>query len=371
MRLKKSGLCAALCGIALLTGCVSPLANKSADQAVRKIMLQNWNSKGYNIDADIGFDELNVAEVDKAKEDGGQLEQAAASAADQIARSMRLNVRAALDVPGGKLELIPALRLERRNLLTSVQLPLQFHAKDLSLLVDPSAAYLFVPEMQAYEGKFLRVRLPQRVADNFPLQAMYQAMPKLLDEAYAKVDKQAFSFQPLDSRAAELGARYRLRIAMNRAQENQMASHIIAGLIQVARQEAARKPQIKPGPLGSESLLQLIDSLIKASEANPLNSSTVSDLYVSRGGDLLAIRQTIRFDSPRFRGQAHADIRYSNQGKPVFAFQPAEADILDLERLDKPEWLKSLGLALHALNQAPAADDEGAAAATPDASAAQ
>ncbi|UGA38512.1 hypothetical protein JOS77_01345 [Chromobacterium haemolyticum] len=169
--------------------CVSPLANKSADQAVRKIMLQNWNSKGYNIDADIGFDELKVADVDKAKEDGGQLEQAAASAADQIARSMRLNIKAALDVPGGKLELIPALRLERRNLLTSVQLPLQFHAKDLSLLVDPSAAYLFVPEMQAYEGKFLRVRLPQRVADNFPLQAMYQAMPKLLDEAYAKVDK--------------------------------------------------------------------------------------------------------------------------------------------------------------------------------------
>ncbi|MCD5362267.1 hypothetical protein [Chromobacterium aquaticum] len=369
MQLKKTGLCAALCALALLGGCASPLTNKSADEATRKVVIQNWNSRGYNIDADIGFDELRMAKPKHADEEVSELEMT--EVMDQVARSMRFSVKGALDASGGRLELIPALRLERRNLLVSVQLPLQFHAKDMSLLVDPSAAYLFLPDLRPYEGKFLRVRLPQRVADNFPLKAMYQAMPKLLDEAYAKVDKQAFSFQPLDERARELGARYQLRIAMNHAQENQLATHIVDGLIKVAQQEAARKPQLKPGPLGSESLLQLIKSLLSVTEANPLNSNTVSDLYVSRGGDLLAIRQTIRFNSPDFRGQAHADIRYSHLGKPVFAFQPGAADIVDLEQLEKPEWLKPLGLALRALDQPPAAAGEGAAETAPDASAAQ
>jgi hypothetical protein len=45
------------------------------------------------------------------------------------------------------MELIPSFRFERRNLQASLSLPLELNLQDFSLLVDPSAFDLFVPEL--------------------------------------------------------------------------------------------------------------------------------------------------------------------------------------------------------------------------------
>ena len=56
------------------------------------MVIQNWNSRGYNIDADIGFDELRMAKPKHADEEVSELEMT--EVMDQVARSMRFSVRA-------------------------------------------------------------------------------------------------------------------------------------------------------------------------------------------------------------------------------------------------------------------------------------
>jgi hypothetical protein len=58
------------------------------------------------------------------------------------------------------MELIPSFRFERRNLQASLSLPLELNLQDFSLLVDPSAFDLFVPELYSEQTRFVRFRCP-------------------------------------------------------------------------------------------------------------------------------------------------------------------------------------------------------------------
>lgn len=350
---------AALSSLALLTGCATPLAGKTPDEATRKVMLQNWQNASYNFDAQIGFDKLVFTDRDSklAQPD-------IADTIDQVGRAVRVNVSGAVDAPNGRVEAIPELRFERRNLLASIKVPLQFHAQDMSLLVDPSAVDLFLPSLRKQSGKFIRAKLPAEMASQIPLKAMYQAMPKIIDDAYAQADKQAFSFQPLDAYAGEIGAHYKLRMELSRQQEQKLTLQMLDGLAKVAR-EQAKQPDDKSG---AEAMIRLVQSLVKLDPVSGDKSRTVSDIYASRGGDLLALRQKVHVEAPEFSGDAYVNVRYSHYGKPQFVYQLSENDIVDFDKLDMPDWLKDTDKLLpgeHA--EAPAA----AAAAEPQAQAAQ
>lgn len=356
---------AALSSLVLLTGCATPLAGKTPDEATRKVMLQNWQNASYNFDAQIGFDKLVFADAD-AKADKPDV----ADIVDQVGRSIRVNVSGALDAPAGRVEAIPELRFERRNLMSSIKMPLQFQAKDMSLLVDPSAVDLFLPSLRKHSGKFIRAKLPADMADKIPLKEMYQAMPKIIDDAYAQVDKQAFSFQPLDAYAGEIGAHYKLRMELSRGQEQKLTLQMLDGLAKVAR-EQAKPADDKSGEdkSGTESMIRLVQSLIKLEPSSGDKSRTISDIYASRGGDLLALRQKVHIEAAEFSADAYVNVRYSHYGKPQFVYQLSENDIVDFDKLELPDWLKDTDKLLpgeHGEAAAPAA-----AAAQPQAQAAQ
>ncbi|OBU87418.1 hypothetical protein [Chromobacterium subtsugae] len=339
----KLAAAAALSSLALLTGCATPLAGKPADEATRKVIAQNWQNASYNFDGQLGFTQLRFIDSE------GKLSQPdIADTVDQVGRSIKMNISGAIDAPTGRLELTPELRFERRNLLASVKVPLQFHAQDMSLLVDPSAIDLALPSLRKNPGKFIRAKLPADIAAKIPLKEMYQAMPQILDQAYAQVDKKAFSFEPLDAYADEVGAKYKLRLTLSKEQEQKMTLQILDGLAKAAHQQAAQ-PDDK---FNAESMLTLVRDLVKLSPAGEMNGQTVSDIYVSRGGELEAIRQTIHMTSAEFSADAYFNLRYSHHGKPQFVYQPAESDIIDYDKLELPDWLKSKAGA----DEAPAAD---------------
>ncbi|MEO9383909.1 hypothetical protein [Chromobacterium phragmitis] len=327
----KLAAAAALSSLALLAGCATPLAGKTPDEAARKVMVQNWQNASYNFDAQIGFDKLAFS-----GKDSKLAEPEIADTIDQVGRSIRIQVSGALDAPTGRLEAIPELRFERRNLLASVKVPLQFHAQDMSLLVDPSAVDLFLPSLRKQSGKFIRAKLPADMAAKMPLKEMYQAMPQVIDQAYAAVDKQAFSFQPLDAYAGEVGARYKLRMTLNHEQEQKLTLQMLDGLAKVAR-EQAKQPNDK---LSAEAMIRLVQGFVSAAPASFGKNLTVSDIYVSRGGDLRAMRQQIHIETPEFNGDAYVHTRYSHYGKPQFVYQLGESDIVDYDKLELPKWLK-------------------------------
>lgn len=320
--------------LALLGGCASPLAGKSADQATRQVLRENLQHASYNFSGELGFTSLHGSSAD---DDKPQL----AYTINQVARSIKVAVSGAVDQDSKRLELIPAFRFDRRNLQANITLPLQLNLRDFSLLVDPAAFDLLMPELYSEKPRFVRFRLPAEQASKIPLDAMLQALPGLVDEGYGAVDKQVFTLEPLDATARQLGASYQLRIAMNPLQESQIVVHIVDGLAKVVQQEAERQGRPEDGKQ-AVAASQLIRVLTQRSAADLQATRTVSHLYANRQGQLLGVNQEITLDTPQLHGLAYLHLRYSNHGKPVFAYQPTADDIIDYEQLPKPQWLKSL-----------------------------
>jgi len=207
--------------------------------------------------------------------------------------------------------------------------------------VDPAALDLFVPELYSEQARFVRFKLPSDMASKIPLDAMLKALPGLADEGYGTVDKQVFTLEALDATARQLGASYQLRIAMNPQQESQIALYILDGLIKVIQHEAERQGRPDDGKQAA-STMQLARILLQNSASQMQASRTVSHLYANRQGQLLGVNQEITLDTPQLRGLAYLHLRYNNHGKPVFAYQPAASDIIDYDKLSKPQWLKQL-----------------------------
>lgn len=321
--------------LALLGGCASPLAGKSADLATRQVLRENLQHASYNFSGELGFTSLHGSSTDDGKP---QL----AYTINQVARSTKVAVSGAVDQDSKRLELIPAFRFERRNLQASLTLPLQLNLQDFSLLVDPAAFNLFLPELYSEQPRFVRFKLPRNMANRIPLDAMLQALPGLVDEGYGSVDKQVFTLETLDATAHELGASYQLRIAMNPLQESQVVVHIVDGLAKVVQQEAERQGRPEDGKQAAAAS-QLIRALTQRSSADLQATRTVSHLYANRQGQLLGVNQEIMLDTPQLHGRAYIHLRYSNHGKPVFAYQPGPDDIIDYDKLPKPQWLQDLG----------------------------
>ena len=316
----------------LLAGCASPLAGKPADLATRQVLRDNLQHASYNFSGELGFTSLHGSNADDAKP---QL----SYTINQVARSTKVVINGALDQTSKRMEIIPAFRFERRNLQASLSVPLELNLQDFSLLVDPSAFDLFAPELYSEQTRFVRFQLPQDIAGKIPLDAMIKALPGLVDEGYGTVDKQVFTLEPLDATARQLGASYQLRIAMNPQQESQVALYILDGLVKVIQQEAQRQGRPNADKQAA-SAMELARALLQQSSSQIQASRTVSHLYANRQGQLLGVNQDITLDTPQLRGLAYLHLRYSNHGKPVFAYQPAAADIIDYDKL--PKWLQDL-----------------------------
>lgn len=320
--------------LALLGGCASPLAGKPADQATRQVLRENLQHASYNFSGELGFTSLHGSRTD---DDKPQL----AYTINQVARSIKVGVSGAVDQDSKRLELIPTFRFDRRNLQASITLPLQLNLRDFSLLVDPAAFDLLMPELYSEKPRFVRFRLPAEQASKIPLDAMLQALPGLVDEGYGTVDKQVFTLEPLDATARQLGASYQLRIAMNPLQESQVVVHVVDGLVKVVQQEAERQGRPEDGKQAAAAS-QLIRVLTQRSATDEQATRTVSHLYANRQGQLLGVNQEITLDTPQLHGLAYVHLRYSNHGKPVFTYQPTADNIIDYEQLPKPQWLKAL-----------------------------
>ncbi|MDF0606967.1 hypothetical protein HZU77_015135 [Neisseriaceae bacterium TC5R-5] len=335
------GLSTALASLVLLTGCATPLSNATADQAARKVLAQSWQNTRYNIDAEMGLNKLEFTQKHAAQHEEDEeetdpdnhlgLPSSVASIA-QISKGFRLNFSGAVDAQAGKVELIPSLRFEQNNLLIAAKVPLQFNTQDMSLLIDvsiakPFASIVFSADQLKDYKQFLRIRPPAELIAKIPLKEMYQAMPGLTDQAYAQLDPQVFSFQPLDQYASELGATYKIRINTNEQLDRKILNTLLTGLVKVAA-EAKTDPSGKR-PFNPEEMTQLISMLLEASSSG-LKSNTSSDLYAARNGNLLALRQIIDLQTPEFNAQAFLNMRYSNFGKPVFVYHPSEEEITDL-----------------------------------------
>ncbi len=331
----KTALLAAAVGSALLlAGCASPLANKSPDMAVRYVLKQNMAQSQYNFTGVMGFDQLLI------KKGEATTNPELADITNEVARSLFIDFNGAIDLPGKQLEITPRLRFERRNIKGEVSVPLKLDLQKNAVLVDPAAIDLISKELRDHPGRFVRFALPKEFADKIPTDAIIKGLPEVLDQAYAQADKQAFTLEPLDDTARQLGASYQLRVALSQEQQSQLTLRMIDGLARIVRDEAERRGKPEEAQQAM-AIAQVIKSLSNNEQKGFFSESTVH-LYADRSARLIGLRERIDLSTPEFDARAYATMKMSNFGKPVFAYPLTEAQIIDFDKLPKPAWLNSV-----------------------------
>ena len=228
-------------------------------------------------------------------------------------RSISVPYTGAVDLPAGKIEMIPELRYDTRNAMASMKFPVQININDLSLLADPAAVAPFVDmfasgsSMQPLGDKLVRVGLPEEWRKHIPMQSILAAIPKAIDDGYAALDKQAYQKLDMDEDGRKVGARYRVGLNTTLQQSNQLTAAMMESLRSQLAETAKNNPQAgisaedyeytieaiawfaklyaNPGSLGGDAEMEQILGAMK----------THTDFYLDGRGRIVAMRQNMTF----------------------------------------------------------------------------
>ena len=273
-------------------------------------------------------------------------------------RSISVPYTGAVDLPAGKIEMIPELRYDTRNAMASMKFPVQININDLSLLADPAAVAPFVDmfasgsSMQPLGDKLVRVGLPEEWRKHIPMQSILAAIPKAIDDGYAALDKQAYQKLDMDEDGRKVGARYRVGLNTTLQQSNQLTAAMMESLRSQLAETAKNNPQAgisaedyeytieaiawfaklyaNPGSLGGDAEMEQILGAMK----------THTDFYLDGRGRIVAMRQNMTFppllsvlmDSEK-NYQVTSWWRLNYTGKPTFTLQSTPQNTQDLTQI--------------------------------------
>ncbi|MFN4238943.1 MAG: hypothetical protein ACK4FZ_17160 [Vogesella sp.] len=325
-----------------LTGCATaPLDGKSADAAAIYTLQHNAMDSRYNFSGDVRVAELQVPD------ELGRL--AGKELVGEVAKSFSMQVSGAMDLPANRIELVPTLRFARPNLESWVRVPMLFDIASLTAWVDASAVDLAFPQLK---GKLIKVSAPQDKVADLPVRAILRDMPLIIGEAYAAVEKKAFTFQPLSEQDRQLGASYRIRLALDPAADAALSRDMASGILQRV-QRYSQNDKVKKF---AADMLADVESSREA-----LQSDSQTDLLISRQAQLLGMQEQRTLTLPKVPGLrivVKSQLAMSNHGQPVFTLRPDAANELTPEQLKAPDWFTLFG------RGSAQADDEAADAVT-------
>lgn len=311
----------------LLGGCASPLANKSADAAAVQTMEHNAG-QSYNFDGQLRIKSLDVPDLGV---DPDQRE-----IVDEMLKSFSVELRGAVDLKTSRVEVVPTFRFARPNVETWLRVPLLTELNTMSFWVDASALNLALPQLRgANRDKLVKFQVPQDKVKDLPVDAILAELPQLVKRVYSAVDKKAYTFQPLDERAKQLGASYRIRLDADEHVQSQMNKQMVVEILAlVARYGGEHKEK-------AAALVHELEPLLTQSHEEFTTNAQI-DLLVSRSGELLGMVQVYDFAStgkPKMAMSMEAVTRMSNHGHPVFTMVPTAANVVNFSDLKLPRWM--------------------------------
>lgn len=268
-----------------------------------------------------------------------------------------LPISGAVDLPSGKLEMVPEIRYETRNAISSVKLPMLLDAKSASLIIDPSAVSPFLDMAKQRVGdtdgeplnnRYVRITAPDELRDKAPWKDLFKALPKAFDDGYATYDKSAFTLLPLDERAKKLGATHRISIKTSAEDSDKMGRAIFNSLIEQLKQK--QQDNTAQSNIKAENYTKFIETLSKIKETKPdtaadekvqkLLKDLTTEVYVNNQGRLLSYVQSAVLPDEvsdklsygkKLRVQYEMDLNYNKA--PVFVIQPNETNTVDFKKI--------------------------------------
>lgn len=165
-----------------------------------------------------------------------------------------LNYQGAVDVPAGKMEIVPELRYQTRASVMAMSLPMQLDVKQGMLIADTAGVSPWVNlwgsavadsnKTLIPEDKLLVVRWGEQTPRQKLVQELLTDVPAVLDHAYAQLDKNLFQTLAMDETGRQLGARHRVSMKLNYAQNEALAKAMLEHWRQRLTSRKAQQPEL-------------------------------------------------------------------------------------------------------------------------------
>ncbi|UOO89376.1 hypothetical protein LVJ82_18340 [Vitreoscilla massiliensis] len=172
-------------------------------------------------------------EVSHHKEDWNEVFDTMLTEADRyplvqsFLKNSNVRIEGAVDLPQGKVEMIPSLNMATSNYGMWGRLPIQVDAKRESILLDTQgyagwmeAAILGSSKEKQLDGikrlengALLEIKQPEDMKERYPVKSLLRAFPKGLEAYLGAMEAEKFSLQPMDEYGRELHAAYRVQVS--------------------------------------------------------------------------------------------------------------------------------------------------------------
>ena len=240
----------------------------------------------------------------------------------------------AVDLPRGKIELVPELHYETRNAL---DIKAQATYADLGAF-EPSLP--LADSALSADKPIVRFRLPKQWQNKIPFADVWHALPKAVDESAKALGDDAFTALPLNDTARKIGARHRIALRSNSKQSMESTKALFQSLQQQLREQG------KPGNanISQADYDRFVAGLEAISSAVQGMTTAIADkqppveyeFYYDGKGRLLAYFATMRMENlgglmgHGLRIKMEAYNHYTRT--PQFTLQATDVNTVDFEQ---------------------------------------
>lgn len=307
--------------LSLLLGACASLPPPAADALGRAALASQLDDKGFNFALSVQVKAIETTgaegELDSllgplASLPTGGLEPIRAMGMDSV-RALRFDIDGAVDLQAHRLEILPTLRFERRNLHAAISLPMLADGREMALYLDPAAFDWTLPGMRERQGKLIRLADPS-LAGRVDIGRLLDQLRAANRSAYAAIPAARFSFAELSAAERQAGAVHKVRLQLDSA-DNQAISQrwldTVFGSLRPAAANDADSPAATLHGMG-----ELLKALLAGS-----HSRSDSLLLLDAQGRLLGSETDSVLEQGQARLTVHSSSRFASRNAPRFTVQ--------------------------------------------------
>lgn len=257
----------------------------------------------------------------------------------------------AVDLPNRKIEIVPELRRQARNMYSSTKFPLQLDLKKKQFIVDAGPYRPFLNVYYKYkeldkisEKPYIGWDFSGIDDDTSSGKLLARALPKIIDDALASYAKEDFILMDMDESGRKIGARYRIRVNSD-SQKNKLFLKVMLNSIK----EQLKLADANDNDSSDESNSKKSDGLNKISvlfeddvedeEANvenkPFNTLAQNkDFYLDTKGRIIGIKEFRKIESKYIKNHIFVNnvwlhFDYTSQPNFIIKSTPLNTQYID------------------------------------------
>ncbi len=209
-------------------------------------------------------------------------------------KNSNVRIEGAVDIPQGKVEVIPSMNMATSNYGMWGRLPVQVDAKRESILVDTQG---YAGWMQASllgsdkelagikrleEGALLEIKQPEDMKERYPVRSLLRAMPKGLEAYLNAMETEKFSLQPMDDYGRQLRAAYRVQVSYDAIDSIKWSKALLQGYNQEFLRLQREEPEagISEKSYNEVKSVLLLGAMMLGGDSNECKKEETSDAAI-------------------------------------------------------------------------------------------